>query len=473
MTWLERVDQLLYAGEREERRVAVGDATIVVTTHRVLAFTPGSGDRPRFRQVARPNVDSVEVASSGRLEYLLRTALLVVVASIAAVVAVLFSFRDLVPDLEAGPDGESGVDGAPGADVAGETLGLVETTFALVDVAVLSTAVLAGLAACWYAVQYVRSRDRRLVLEVYGDDDVEIPIDTVGVAAIELQDAIDPERALSEASSAATSGAPARTTHPGQSTDALESDGESPPETGADPAVDAYGVRADASSRSRSHSSGSRNESSVLESPAETDASGEETEPFGFGDRTDEPQANASEAVSSVDDSLESPPDDPFESGADEDDYVDPFDDLDDSSDDPAAFVDTEDEHAGPADDLEWGSETTAPDWATGADAAERDDEVIDLSAAGSGPGDEAGAVGDGFDAGDDAQDGGERAGGESVTDDESVIDGPAADADSSGPDPSADADSSDRDPSGADANDRDDAADANDPDNTDDPPAR
>lgn len=378
--------------------MAVGDATVVVTTHRVLVFTPGSGDRPRYRQIDRPNVGRIERTSSGRLDFLLRTALLAAVASFAAVVAVLVSFRDLVPDLEAGPNDDSGVDGAPGADAAGETLGLVETTFVLIDVAVLSTAVLAGLAACWYAARYVTSRDRLLVLEVYGDENVEIPIDTVGVAAIELQNAIDPGNALSRPSSAAQAGA----TDPDRSSDALDSDGEPPLETGNDPAVDAYGIRADTGSPdtpsspdSLSTSSDHQTEDAVVadaradagdrqrddrsdrESGLEADAS--ETGSVAFGAETDEPPEAASGVDDSFDDSPASGSDDPFDDRAGENDSVDPFDELDDSRDDPDPF-DVAGREAASSDAFEWGTSASGsdPDWATDADREREGDDGLE-----------------------------------------------------------------------------------------------
>lgn len=463
--------------------MAVGDATIVVTTHRVLVFTSGSGDRPRLRQLARPNVGSVEVASSGRLDSLFRAALLAVMAAIAAAVAVLVSFRDLVPDLE-GADDESGVDGAPGTDVAGETLGIVETTFALIDVAVLSTAILAGIAACWYAIGYVRSRDRRLVLEVYGDDDVELPIDSVGVAAIELQTAIDTENALSDASAAT----PAGTVDPGRSPAARASDGEAPletgteavtgteAETGGDPAVDAYGIRTDADrgvsdDRSRSSTDSSRRRTKLRDADAAagTDATTDDPGSFVFGGRTDEERAGTPEEETLLDGSSDGRPDDPFDGAGSRDASDDPFDDRDDSSTDPAPFDEEQNDRAGPSDDVGWDPSPADPDWATddgrdrerdealedgvdsdrGFGADRGDDEVIDLSG---GDDDARGwdeAVGDGAnDGADGASDErptpGEPTSEEPPTGDESATAEPPPGPDSSDLESSDDADDAD-----------------------------
>ncbi|MFC6728528.1 hypothetical protein ACFQDG_07745, partial [Natronoarchaeum mannanilyticum] len=62
--WRGRVDELLYAGESIEERVEIGDAEVVVTTHRVLALTP-SGDGERYRAIDRPNVLGASIDADG------------------------------------------------------------------------------------------------------------------------------------------------------------------------------------------------------------------------------------------------------------------------------------------------------------------------------------------------------------------------------------------------------------------------
>jgi len=68
--WRGRVDELLYAGESIEERIGVGDAEVVVTTHRVLALTP-SGDGERYRAIDRPNVLSASIDAGGDRAHLL------------------------------------------------------------------------------------------------------------------------------------------------------------------------------------------------------------------------------------------------------------------------------------------------------------------------------------------------------------------------------------------------------------------
>ncbi|RQH00711.1 hypothetical protein [Natrarchaeobius oligotrophus] len=192
MSWTARVDQLLYDGEAVERRVECGAATLVVTTHRVLAFTPrGSG--PAFRTIDRPNVRTVAVRTVAARRHLIRAVVTGAVGIGALAVSRLFRFADLVPDagFENG-DGATGDDGSP----VGGALETIEATLALVDLAVVLVGAFALALAAVFAALYVRSRSRRLVIEVDGDDDVELPVsrvDDVGGVAIELDEAIRPE----------------------------------------------------------------------------------------------------------------------------------------------------------------------------------------------------------------------------------------------------------------------------------------
>ena len=69
MYWVERAEGLLYEGESVRETVPVGAGGIVVTTHRLLAFTPDR-EGPNFRQVDRPNVDGAEVRTVGTFRFL-------------------------------------------------------------------------------------------------------------------------------------------------------------------------------------------------------------------------------------------------------------------------------------------------------------------------------------------------------------------------------------------------------------------
>ncbi|WP_267161428.1 hypothetical protein [Halovenus salina] len=60
--WQRRVDDLLYDGETVRERLDVDTARVVVTSHRVLVFTPEM-DGENFRQADRPNVTGVEISA--------------------------------------------------------------------------------------------------------------------------------------------------------------------------------------------------------------------------------------------------------------------------------------------------------------------------------------------------------------------------------------------------------------------------
>ena len=58
------VEPLCYAGETVVDAVPLSGGTVGVTSHRVLALTPG-GDGPNLQAVERPNVDGVELSAGG------------------------------------------------------------------------------------------------------------------------------------------------------------------------------------------------------------------------------------------------------------------------------------------------------------------------------------------------------------------------------------------------------------------------
>jgi hypothetical protein len=62
MGWQSKVEDLLYESESIEEVVDIDDARVVVTSHRVLTFTPGM-DGENFEQVERPNVTGVSTSA--------------------------------------------------------------------------------------------------------------------------------------------------------------------------------------------------------------------------------------------------------------------------------------------------------------------------------------------------------------------------------------------------------------------------
>ncbi|MFB6107107.1 MAG: hypothetical protein ABEJ70_09060 [Halobacteriaceae archaeon] len=169
------VDALLFEGERVEATVPVGESRVVVTSHRVLALTPG-GDGANYRHADRPNVGSVTVDTSGTTDYLgpaLR----------AAVVGVVLLGAGATVDFD-GLLGATTVDaGAVPLGGLRGLLGTLRTALALFDEAALTAGALALAFGLGGIGLYVRSRERRLRVAVAGGADLTVPLR--GVAAPE------------------------------------------------------------------------------------------------------------------------------------------------------------------------------------------------------------------------------------------------------------------------------------------------
>ncbi|ELZ21510.1 hypothetical protein C477_05511 [Haloterrigena salina JCM 13891] len=185
-TWSDHVDQLLDEREREQHRVDLERATVVVTNRRVLAFTPDE-DGPNYRSADRPNVTRVSVetdSAPGRLLW----------ASLFLFLGLGLLLISTTVDLAGFADGYAGTTGDPTGivDAALEALATILTVF---DLSILiGGGLLLALAVLFFA-GYVRSRWRRLVLRVSGDDDILLPVtdaDLEAGRAVTLEEAILP-----------------------------------------------------------------------------------------------------------------------------------------------------------------------------------------------------------------------------------------------------------------------------------------
>ena len=184
-TWSERVDELLYDGERERHRVELDSATVVVTNQRVLTFAP-DGDGANFRDVARPNVTRVSVETESAPARLVWASVLLGLGLGLVALAQTFDLDGLLDDL-------AGSTEAPGvADGALETAATVLTA---VDLSILVAGIVLLVLAGVFVVRYARSRSRRLVLRVSGGDDHSLPVTDADIESgrtMELEEAISP-----------------------------------------------------------------------------------------------------------------------------------------------------------------------------------------------------------------------------------------------------------------------------------------
>jgi len=171
MGWVERAEELLYDGESVQRAVRVGDGGVVVTSHRVLAFTPDR-DGANFRQVDRPNVDGVEVRTGGQFRFLMQAVKAILIGAILVAAGMTLSFDDLVGNVSLDAGG-----GAASAVGLGQIMGLLETMLTLFtlldDLLLLFGGLALALGAAVLAV-YLWSRETLLVISVAGGEDIEL-----------------------------------------------------------------------------------------------------------------------------------------------------------------------------------------------------------------------------------------------------------------------------------------------------------
>ncbi len=182
--WSEHVDELLYDGERVKRRVDLEGATFVVTNDRVLVFTEG-GDGPNYWTVERPNVARISVETEDSLVPLVWGTIVLFLALGVLLLAMTYDLASIADNFD--------VEDTTG--IAGGALETVETLLTVFDLTVLAIGLLLLLVAVAFFVQYVRSRSRRLILRVSGDDDISVPVSDDDLEAdreIVLQEAIAP-----------------------------------------------------------------------------------------------------------------------------------------------------------------------------------------------------------------------------------------------------------------------------------------
>lgn len=188
--WAGSVEDLLYEGETVRGRVSVGDNRVVVTTHRLLAFTP-TREGENYRQVDLPNVDDVSAGYDGE-DHLLPQALRAAVYGLLLLaVGVFVDFDSFVPtDVF---DDTSEAAGRIGLGGMFAMMGRLLDIIARLDDVARALGALVLLFAVFVLLVYVLTRDRAVVVRVAGDTpDVVVPVDEadVGVAVSQLEDVL-------------------------------------------------------------------------------------------------------------------------------------------------------------------------------------------------------------------------------------------------------------------------------------------
>lgn len=192
--WSEAVEQLLFDGEAVETSVDAGTATVVVTTHRVLAFTPQL-DGSDYRALDRPNVHGVHRRSVDRIDLRAHVAKIGVAGAVLVLAGVLFDPGALIPR----PDVTSEVDGGEMGDVGGVVNlvdGLLGAFHALDGVLLVVGGLLVAAALALGGIQ-LATRENRIAIEVAGSDDPLLLPDRIDDEALAaLQRAVAPPDAV-------------------------------------------------------------------------------------------------------------------------------------------------------------------------------------------------------------------------------------------------------------------------------------
>jgi len=165
--WRDQVDRLLYDGERVVENVGVGSSRLVVTSHRLLAFTPDE-DGANFRAVDIPNVEDVRVATDGNRRYLRWTLRPLLLGGILLLAGSTLDIDDPLSSVDTGGAGETGAGGilSTVSSLTGLLAVLDDVMLAIGALCLLVVALLFGL--------YLYSRETRFVVGVAGDADVEL-----------------------------------------------------------------------------------------------------------------------------------------------------------------------------------------------------------------------------------------------------------------------------------------------------------
>jgi hypothetical protein len=185
--WSDRAEDLLFEGESIEDSVDVDTGRVVVTTHRVLVFTPEFGEK-NYRHVDRPNVVGVKTDHTGRrtlLEYALKLGL---GGALLVGIGLSVDFGNFVP-----------TDTLPSTNSAmgiGSILGTVQSMMqllAMLDEFMVMGGAMGVIAGTALGSVYVLTRTKLLVIECAGDDiTMAAPDENAKRVVKRIDDAMEP-----------------------------------------------------------------------------------------------------------------------------------------------------------------------------------------------------------------------------------------------------------------------------------------
>lgn len=168
--WEHQVEEMLYEGESVSETFALDSARVVVTSHRVLTFTPEM-DGAHFEQVERPNVTRVRRSAVGESENIARGVKYGVIGLVLFVAGSMIDFGGIVGDVNLDSEGA-------GQLGIGGTLGMINQMLAFIaqiDDLMRTFGLLALFLAVVMFGVYALTREATFVLEVAGGEDVHLP----------------------------------------------------------------------------------------------------------------------------------------------------------------------------------------------------------------------------------------------------------------------------------------------------------
>ncbi|UWG49127.1 putative membrane protein [Halanaeroarchaeum sp. HSR-CO] len=171
--WRNRVEQLLYAGEEVRLRVGRTQDEIVVTSHRLLAFTP-ERDGSNFHAVDLPNVEAISTESSGRFPFVSMGAKALLAGIVIVAAGLVIDFDRLAASIPI-----AGTDAVGASSILGMLDGL-RTVLAVADVVLLGIGGLLAFVGLTLLAAYWLTRRTEVVVAVAGDEDVHLDRDSFG-----------------------------------------------------------------------------------------------------------------------------------------------------------------------------------------------------------------------------------------------------------------------------------------------------
>jgi hypothetical protein len=188
--WQRRVDDLLYEGESVRETIDIDTARVVVTSHRVLAFTPEM-DGKNLAQADRPNVAGIETSAEANTDLLERGVRYGIIGAVLVATGLIVDFGSILGDVEfdAGAAQEVG---------AGGLIGLTQTLLGIMTQLDFLLRVFGGLAIFLAVVLlgvYWFERNPTLVIALAGDDsNIQLPRpNDVESARSRLESAVFPD----------------------------------------------------------------------------------------------------------------------------------------------------------------------------------------------------------------------------------------------------------------------------------------